>query len=106
MSNRLFQGIVHQMSDSINRVVGVIDDTATIVSCSDLSRIGETVDLDFLELSHAEQPMVANGFTYRPFGMEQYYEYAILVEGDDDQAAKYAAVGFHDLHQTVLRRKK
>ena len=28
MSNRLFQGVVHQMRDTIDRVVGVIDDTA------------------------------------------------------------------------------
>ncbi len=26
MSNRLFQGIVHQMTDSIDRVIGVVDD--------------------------------------------------------------------------------
>ena len=29
MSNRLFQGIVHQMRDSIDRVIGVVDETAT-----------------------------------------------------------------------------
>lgn len=92
MSNRLFQGIVHQMSETIDRTVGVIDDTATIVSCSDLSCIGESVEIDFVELSHAETPQVSNGFTYRPFGAEQSYEYAIMVEGDDEQAAKYAAL--------------
>lgn len=36
MSNRLFQGIIHQMRDSIDRVIGVVDDTATVISCSDL----------------------------------------------------------------------
>ena len=40
MSNRLFQGVVHQMRDTIDRVVGVIDDTATVISCSDLTKIG------------------------------------------------------------------
>lgn len=40
MSNRLFQGVVHQMRDTIDRVVGVIDDTAMVISCSDLTKIG------------------------------------------------------------------
>ncbi len=92
MSNRLFQGIVHQMSDSIDRVIGVIDDTSTIVACSDLSRIGESVNLDFAELSHAQEPVVYNGFTCLPFGNESYCEYAVMVEGDDTQAAKYISL--------------
>ena len=41
MSNRLFQGVVHQMRDTIDRVVGVIDETATTIACSDLTKIGE-----------------------------------------------------------------
>ena len=39
MSNRLFQGIVHQMRDCIDRVIGVVDDSAAIISCSDLTKI-------------------------------------------------------------------
>ena len=37
MSNRLFQGIVHQMRDSIDRVIGVVDSYAVTISCSDLT---------------------------------------------------------------------
>ena len=92
MSNRLFQGIVHQMSDSIDRVIGVIDDTSTIVACSDLARIGEMVSLDFTELSHTTAPVVHNGFTLMPFGNESYCEYAVMVEGDDAQAIKYISL--------------
>ncbi|MBR3844545.1 MAG: helix-turn-helix domain-containing protein [Clostridia bacterium] len=92
MSNRLFQGIVHQMSESIDRVVGVIDDTATVIACSDLSRIGESINLDFTELSHAQEPVLYGGFTCRPFGNESYCEYAVMVEGDDTQAAKYVSL--------------
>ncbi len=92
MSNRLFQGIVHQMSDSIDRVIGVLDDSCTIVACSDLSRIGETVNLDFTELSHTQEPVIYNGFTCLPFGNESYCEYAVMVEGDDSQAMKYISL--------------
>ena len=44
MSNRLFQGVVHQMRDAIDRVIGVIDENASIIACSELSKIGTTGD--------------------------------------------------------------
>ena len=34
MSNRLFQGVIHQMKDAIDRTVGVVDETGTIISVS------------------------------------------------------------------------
>ena len=33
MSNRLFQGIIHQTREAIDRTVGVIDETMTIIAC-------------------------------------------------------------------------
>ena len=44
MSNRLFQSVIHQMKDSFNRTIGVIDETGTIIACSELSKIGEVID--------------------------------------------------------------
>ena len=41
MSNRIFQGLVHQMRDAVGRTLGVIDETGTIIACSELSKIGE-----------------------------------------------------------------
>lgn len=41
MSNRLFQGVIHQMKDSIDKTFGVIDDNFTVIACSELGRIGE-----------------------------------------------------------------
>ena len=42
MSNRLFQGVIHQMKDAIDRVIGVLDENGAIISCSELVKIGET----------------------------------------------------------------
>ena len=33
MSNRLFQGIVHQMREAIDRTIGIMDETHTILAC-------------------------------------------------------------------------
>ena len=41
MSNRLFQGVIHQMKDAIDRVIGVIDENGVVIACSELVKIGE-----------------------------------------------------------------
>ena len=41
MSSRMFQGVVLQMKDSIDRTVGVIDADGIVVACSELTCIGE-----------------------------------------------------------------
>ena len=51
MSNRLFQGLVHQMRDAVNAVIGVVDETATIIACSDLTKVGTTNEFVSLDLS-------------------------------------------------------
>ena len=45
MSNRLFQIVIHQMRDAVERTIGVIDETGAVISCSDLGRIGEVRDI-------------------------------------------------------------
>lgn len=44
MSNRLFQGVIHQMRDSIDRTIGVIDESSVIIACSELGKIGEVTE--------------------------------------------------------------
>ena len=39
MSNRLFQGVIHQMRDAIDRTVGVVDATGSVISCSELGQL-------------------------------------------------------------------
>ena len=102
MSNRLFQGIVHQMRDSIDRVIGVVDETATIISCSDLTRIGETSEYLVLDLNDNHDTFVRDGFTYKPFGSKSKPEYAVFVEGTDEMAVKFCnilAISFSSIKQ-------
>ena len=69
MSNRLFQGMIHQMRDAIGRAVGVIDETGTIISCSELGRIGEADEKLARIFSDADY-IPSNGYTYRTFWCE------------------------------------
>lgn len=90
MSNRLFQGVVHQMKDAIDRTIGVLDEGLTVISCSELGKIGESHDLGPMDTLTSADVFVRNGYTYKPFGTPQHHEYILFVEGTDLQATKYA----------------
>lgn len=91
MSNRLFQGVVHQMRDAIDRTIGVMDENYTVIACSELGRIGETQEMNLASVAGTET-FVRGQYTYKPFGSPQHPEYILFVEGNDAQAAKYAAM--------------
>ena len=92
MSNRLFQGIVHQMRESIDRVVGVVDSYAVTIACSDLTRIGETNEYLVLDLNENTDIFVRDGYTYQQFSSAKHNDYAVFVEGADETAGQFAAV--------------
>ena len=89
MSNRLFQGVIHQMKDAIDRTFGVIDENFTVIACSELGRIGENVDPFSVP---AADVYLNGGYTFKSLGTTQGTNYIVFVEGDDVIASKYAAV--------------
>ena len=102
MSNRLFQGLVHQMKETIDTTIGVVDDAATIIACSDLTKIGTTNEFVSLDLSDVHDIFIRDGYTYKPFGSHTKPEYAVFVEGTDESAAKYAnilAISLYNIKQ-------
>ncbi|MBQ9415215.1 MAG: helix-turn-helix domain-containing protein [Clostridia bacterium] len=89
MSNRLFQGMIHQMKDSIDRVLGVIDENGVIVACSELGRIGEIQQSIKEEAVFSEDLLVKDGYTYRPIDANSKSSYIVMVEGEDRYAASF-----------------
>ena len=63
MSNRLFQSVIHQMKDAIDRVIGVIDENGVIISCSELVKIGEIRQGVRDEMAYASDSIVSGGYT-------------------------------------------
>ena len=102
MSNRLFQGIVHQMKDAVDRTIGVIDETSVVIACSELGKIGEVNESVNSETLSSTAPFVINGYTYKSFGSSAKYDYAVFVQGTDEYAQKYAqllSVSFASIKQ-------
>ncbi|MBQ9106724.1 MAG: helix-turn-helix domain-containing protein [Clostridia bacterium] len=93
MSNRLFQGIVHQMRSCINRTIGVVDENSIVIACSELGRIGEVMGVEVMDVNHSADGLLRNaGFTFKTLSPAQYSEYIIFVEGTDEEASRYASI--------------
>lgn len=92
MSNRLFQSIIHQMRDAIDRTIGVVDETCTVVACSELSSIGEQIVADPQEVFATFGQKIISGKTFLTFGNNLQSDCAVFVDGDDEEAGRYANI--------------
>ena len=92
MANRVFQSVVYQMKDAIDRVVGVVDETGTVIASSELNLIGEVRDGFAAERLSAGDRFVKDGYTYHQFSSSKHNDYAVFVAGGDETAQQFAAV--------------
>ncbi len=86
MSSKLFQGLIYQMKEAVERTVGVLDDKGVVIACSTLSRIGESRKEALDEMSYSFDTVVLDGYTYRPVGTHARIEYVVFTEGVDEKA--------------------
>ena len=92
MSNRLFQGVIHQMRDVVDRTIGIIDESGAVIACSDLGRIGEIRTNNLVSVFSSATPVAADGYLYQSFGTHMHPEFAVFVEGEDVTAHTYIGV--------------
>ncbi len=92
MSNRLFQGIIHQMRDVTDRVIGVVDNNGVIIACSELIKIGEMRQGIREELAYSSETITSGGYTYRTIGSGSKAEYVAFIEGEDAMAEKLVSL--------------
>ncbi|MGN0457484.1 MAG: PucR family transcriptional regulator [Eubacterium sp.] len=92
MPNRLFQGIINQMRDAIDRTVGVVDESGAVISCSELGMIGE-VRKGVIAAGVFDGAIICvDSCTYKAFGDTVHPEYAVFVDGTDEQSRRTAAI--------------
>lgn len=102
MSNKLFQDIIEEMHSVVDSTIGVVDDTASIIACSNPGKIGTSNEFVSLDLNDSHDIFIRDGYTYKPFGVKSEPDYAVFVEGTDETAAKYAsilAISFENVKQ-------
>lgn len=92
MPNRLFQGILNQMRDAIDRTIGVVDESGTIIACSELGLIGEIRKGVISAGVFSGALLCVDACTYKAFGDSVHPEYAVFVDGTDDASRHYAGI--------------
>ena len=92
MANRVFQSVIYQMKDAIDRVVGVVDETGAVIACSELNLIGEVQEDFMAERVSGKDGFARGGYSYQQFSSAKHNDYAVFVEGADETAAQFAAV--------------
>ncbi|MGN0178404.1 MAG: PucR family transcriptional regulator [Monoglobaceae bacterium] len=98
MQNRLFQNTLTQLKKDIKRVMGVIDDSETVIACSDELRIGNTMDNIFTVFDSSGEIRCIGGYTYKKIETFNKMEYLVFCEGDDEIAVNACALmGVHFL---------
>ena len=94
MSSRMFQSVVLQMKDSVNRMIGVVDSEGVVVACSELTCIGEHWHGAVLAINSTGNDVAYfEGKTFRPLaGWSAQFDYAAFVKGEDELAASLCAI--------------
>ena len=92
MSNRLFQPVIHQMKDAVDKTFGVLDSTFTVIACSELGKIGETFGVDASISAIGTDSFQFENYTCKVIAANQGSSYMVFVEGTDLLAEKYCNI--------------
>ncbi len=90
MANRLFQGVIHQLRESVDKTVGVFDSEYKIIACSDLGRIGDDVAVNHLPAE--SETIIDNEYTIKAIGSHDNNEYYVFVVGTDPISEKFCSI--------------
>ena len=96
MSNSVFQSVIVQLKDITDRVFGVIDTEGCVVSCTDMSLLGERWSDAALKLGNSSDNMVTFGQkTFNAIvGNSNFFEYAVFCTGDDELARNFCLMAY------------
>ena len=101
MSSRIFQNVIIQMKDAVDRTIGVVDEQGFVVASSELAMIGSRLD-DFhlYEFDGNEHPIATGMRTYCAlYSPGPKFDYAAFTEGTDALSrtiCSIAAVAFNE----------
>ena len=94
MSSKIFQNVIIQMKESVDRAIGVVDDQGFVVAASELALIGSRFE-DFrpYEMEGARRPVVTENRTYCPLSANAAScDYFAFAEGSDALAGTICAL--------------
>ena len=100
MSNSVFQSVIVQLREISDRTFGVIDTEGCVVSCTDMTMLGERWTDAALRVGNASDNIVT--FAQKTFkaivGNSNYFEYAVFCTGDDENARAFCQMAYISLN--------
>ena len=96
MSNSVFQSVIVQLREITDRTFGVIDTEGCVISCTDMSLLGERWTEAALKVGSLSDSVVT--CSQRSFkaivGNSNYFEYAVFCSGDDEMAKSFCSMAY------------
>ena len=96
MSNSVFQSVIIQLRDISDRTFGVIDTEGCVVSCTDMTLLGERWTDAALKVGGTSDSTVT--FAQKTFkaivGNSNYFEYAVFCTGDDEHSKSFCQLAY------------
>ena len=104
MSNSVFQSVILQLKEAADRTFGVIDTDGSVISCTDVSLLGERWSDAALKVATAGDVAVTFGQkTFRAIlSSANMFEYAVFCTGDDEQARAYCNLAYIALNDAKV----
>ncbi len=100
MSNSVFQSVIVQLKEISDHVFGVIDTEGCVVSCTDVSLLGERWGDAALKVGNSAGGIVT--FGQKSFkaivGNSNFFEYAVFCSGDDELARSFCQIAYISLN--------
>ena len=96
MSNSVFQNVIIQLKEVGDRVFGVVDNEGCVVSCTDITMLGERWPDAVLKAANAPDAMAVHGqkcFKAILSGAN-HLEYAVFCAGEDETAKTYCNMAY------------
>ncbi len=104
MSNSVFHNVMIQLREVTDRTFGVVDADGCVVSCTDISVLGERWPDAALKVVNATENVVTFGQkTFKAMiSAVGYFEYAVFCTGDDETARAYCTMAYIALHEAKV----
>jgi len=104
MSNSVFQSVIVQLKEISDRTFGVMDTEGCVVSCTDVSLLGERWTDAALKVGNASDGVVSYGQKcFKAIvGNSNYYEYAVFCTGDDEAARSFCQLAYIALNDAKI----
>ena len=105
MSNSVFQSVIVQLKDITDRVFGVMDTEGCVISCTDVTLLGERWPDAALKVSGVTDGSLIT-FGQKTFkailSSANYFEYAVFCTGDDEEARSYCTMAYIALNDAKV----